>query len=409
MLNQIKNLGIGLFLAQIISVVNQILIGRLYKPDDLGSYQLAIQVSALFALIYFLRREYFIVEIKNKISAYYLLITTINKRKYILLFSSVLAIIYSITFDSDIDFQIVLFAILIGVLLSYNVAFQQILEMKGEFLKSGFTETIQKISFLILLILLHFSNEKFLNPILVSFSLALLIRNFFSRYQLKLIFLKTNINRFGNHVYQKYSKQIEKGKTLSKNNFIGIVSGLGPSLYISSTYGLEKLGLFSMSITLLSLPSTIISNSVSNVLYQNLSTSYGLTKKTRNSIILTLLILSLLFLLLYPFGKPLIIDILLGEKWTESIDVIFLLIPAMMSSFISKPFERTCYLFEKKKWHIISILIKSLLVVFSITLSFFLNYDFLQFIKLYSAFLMIHYCTDLAYNFRLLVLHEIKN
>ena len=86
MIDSIKNIGLGLLVAQLFSFFNQLIIARFYSPEELGIYSFSIQLAVLFSLIYFIRREYFIVEIKRKsLSLLYL-----NKTTYLRFFKVII-------------------------------------------------------------------------------------------------------------------------------------------------------------------------------------------------------------------------------------------------------------------------------------------------------------------------------
>ncbi len=405
MIRNIKNLGIGLLIAQLVSIIIQLVIARNYSPKNLGEYSLTMQIGTIFSIIFFLRREYFIVEIKHKILALFYINQSVITGLKRLLPSLILAIIINLFFKK-VTIDILLFSISFGILLSYNISLQQILNMQNRFLKSGISEVINKVIYLLaLLICANFSRFNF-NYISLSFLIALVGRMIYSLYEQKHFPFKKRIKKNSELFKQQLNGLTLKGKTLSKNNAIASISGLLPMLYVMNIYSSEDLGYFTMSETLLSLPITIIGNSISQVLYKYISDNVNLVNtKEINKILLLLILSSLCFLVLYPFGSFLIITIL-GNKWENCINVLYILIPNYIISYISKPFERNCYIFGKPNWHIISAVIKLSFILIAIFISIILQLSFMYYLSIFSLLTGLHYLIDFTYNYKLIYVNK---
>lgn len=404
MIKQIKSLGLGLLIAQSFSVLNQFVIARLYSPETLGEYTLTIQIAVVVSILFFFRREYFIVEIKRKALALHYInnsfISGIKRVAFAFFFVFLVNLIVNyFTYD------VLIFSIFFGITITYSVSLQQIFNMKTAFFTSGLTEAVQKSTYFIALIFFSFfaSNLKSINFISLSFLLAVLVRIIYSISRLDAFQIPRVLKRKKKH-YFDFQEQTSKGIVLSKNNAIAALTGILPTLFIIEFFSAENLGYFTMAITLLSLPTSLIGNSVSQVLYEHLSTHINNRNlKEINRVLVLLVITSLFFLILYFFGELLVIDIALGEKWRSSLKMIYILIPSFMISYVSKPFERSCYLFGKPKWHIISAFLKLLFISFAIVLSYISNADFYYYVKSYCIAISIHYCIDFTYNYYLIV------
>ncbi len=399
MIKSIKNIGVGLFFAQVLSIVIQLLIAKYYSPESLGEFSFTLQISAIFSIIFFLRREYFVVEINHRNFALAYINLSVLKGLIRLLPVIVFALLINVAFDK-VTYGTILFGIAFGMLLSYNISLQQILNMQGRFFKSGLTEVIFKIIYLLALLFFIKIVKININYISLSFLIALIGRMIYSlklnnHYPFKRLF--NNIT-----LYKKFDSITFKGVILSKNNAISAVSGLAPMLYIMYTFQVADLGYFTMAETLLSLPITIIGNSISQVIYKYLSdNSQNIVKKDIYKILFILMSTSLCFLIVYPFGEVVILAVL-GVKWSSSISVLFILIPNYMISYISKPFERNCYILGKPNWHIISALIKLFLILFSIVCSFYFHFSFYKYLIFFSIFTSLHYIIDFVFNFKLI-------
>lgn len=403
MLKNIKKIGIGLLIAQFFGIINQLLIGRLFNPEYLGVYNLAIQISAISSLLLFFRREYFIVEIKNKIQAFYYINYSllIGLKRLIPIFLLVCLINYNIKF---LETEILFFGLSFGVLLCYSTSLQQVFNMKQAFIKSGLTEAIQKFSFSLLLLLFSFLSKynTYVNFISLSFVIAVSIRIIYSLYFLG----ELRIPKYRNRIkyYSNFKHITTKGIILSKNNGIAVLTGVIPTLFIAKYYSTEDLGNFVMAVTLLSLPTSLIGNAVSQVLFEHLSAyKEKFHFEEIKKILAILSFTSFAFLILYFFGEELIIDITLGEKWRDSLSYIYILIPSFMLSYISKPFDRSCYYLGKPNWPIISAVIKLSLILISIIICIFFNYDFMFYVKLYCLATSAYYLIDFLYNYNLII------
>lgn len=405
MIKNIKKIGVGLLIAQIVSIFIQLVIGRFYSPKELGEYSLAMQIGTIFSIIFFLRREYFIVEIRFKALALtYINSSFLNGLKR--LFPVFFLVVFINFVYKKVEIDIFFFSFIFGVLLSYNISLQQILNMQNKFFKSGMSEVIHKLVYFFSLILLSQFTIFNFNGICLSFFIALLGRMIYLLYEQNHLPFSNKIRVAPSIFINQFNNITSKGLTLSKNNAIAAISGLIPMLFVMNKYDTADLGFFTMAETLLSLPITIVGNSISQVLYKYICDNVKLINKTEiNKILFILIISSLGFLILYPFGKYIIVFIL-GDKWGKSIFLIYILVPNYMINYISKPFERNCYILGKPNWHVISALIKLLLVIISIIISMIFNLLFLDYILIFSLLTSLHYLIDFIYNYKLIYVNQ---
>jgi O-antigen/teichoic acid export membrane protein len=405
LIKNIKKIGVGLLIAQIVSIFIQLVIGRFYSPKELGEYSLAMQIGTIFSIIFFLRREYFIVEIRFKALALtYINSSFLNGLKR--LFPVFFLVVFINFVYKKVEIDIFFFSFIFGVLLSYNISLQQILNMQNKFFKSGMSEVIHKLVYFFSLILLSQFTIFNFNGICLSFFIALLGRMIYLLYEQNHLPFSNKIRVAPSIFINQFNNITSKGLTLSKNNAIAAISGLIPMLFVMNKYDTADLGFFTMAETLLSLPITIVGNSISQVLYKYICDNVKLINKTEiNKILFILIISSLGFLILYPFGKYIIVFIL-GDKWGKSIFLIYILVPNYMINYISKPFERNCYILGKPNWHVISALIKLLLVIISIIISMIFNLLFLDYILIFSLLTSLHYLIDFIYNYKLIYVNQ---
>ena len=232
MIKQIKSLGLGLLIAQSFSVLNQFVIARLYSPETLGEYTLTIQIAVVVSILFFFRREYFIVEIKRKALALHYInnsfISGIKRVAFAFFFVFLVNLIVNyFTYD------VLIFSIFFGITITYSVSLQQIFNMKTAFFTSGLTEAVQKSTYFIALIFFSFfaSNLKSINFISLSFLLAVLVRIIYSISRLDAFQIPRVLKRKKKH-YFDFQEQTSKGIVLSKNNAIAALTGILPLLII---------------------------------------------------------------------------------------------------------------------------------------------------------------------------------
>lgn len=401
MLKSVTALSASLIIAQVISILNQLIIGRYYSPDLLGAYSIAIQIGSFFSIFLFLRSEYFVVEIeKSKVAKYFMNYTFVTRLPYgLLAVVGVLAanLIYPFsTYDS------IVFAVAFGVLTSYNTGLQQILFKQRRYFQSGLTEVVQKSFYGALLIAFYLLEFNLINEIMLAFFIAIGLRYAYTHFKLK-SGLKVVLAKKEGLLKNSWGL-LEKGKTLSKNNVVSALATLIPTVYITKEFSLADLGLFSMAVTILSMPTTLVGNAVSNVLYERLSSkdSHSIGRKQILGLLFFLVLSSAAFLLILPFGRP-IVGYLFDQTWADSVRFAQYLLPAMMISYISKPFERMCYIYNRASWHFTTIKIRLVLALLAIVIFHFspLN-TVIEYIILHSIGQLVHYMIDLSYNLRIL-------
>lgn len=125
-----------------------------------------------------------------------------------------------------------------------------------------------------------------------------------------------------------------------------------PIWLLSFYYGKAEVGLFSMAMTLFSVPINIISTSVSDVYRQHATQEYKATGQCLASFDKIMLVLSAmgvgLFLVLEWF-LPQLTSLFLGQRWYEAGQYAQLLAPAMVLMFVSNSLSGMFYVAERQR------------------------------------------------------------
>ena len=169
-----------------------------------------------------------------------------------------------------------------------------------------------------------------------------------------------------------------------------LLNSLGPNIVvfiIAASYGKFYLGLYDVAFRLTRKPLEIFSNSISQVLYQKISSSIN-KKLSIKFFVFKLasyifILLTPLFIILWTFAHE-IIYFLLGSDWVESTDVVRILIPYLFSGVFLSLFGPIHIILGKQKLFFNMSFIFNLVII-GLLLFFGNNYSFKGFLILFSS------------------------
>jgi O-antigen/teichoic acid export membrane protein len=125
-----------------------------------------------------------------------------------------------------------------------------------------------------------------------------------------------------------------------------------PVFIISSFFGQEILGFYSLAYRVLSVPSAFIGNSVGQVFFKQLSDRYNAEKLIRNFLYKTWGVLFLITiiptLILILWAEP-IFAFVFGDQWITAGTIAMIMAPLLAIDFISAPTGKTLVVLEKQK------------------------------------------------------------
>lgn len=136
------------------------------------------------------------------------------------------------------------------------------------------------------------------------------------------------------------------------HTFINMVSGNLPILLLSGYFGMAEIGLFSMGITIGFRPINLLSNSLDQVISQNMAERINKKEPIWTSLIQSikkiLLIVTPLFILAF-FLSPLVLRYFLGERWEQSALYIQIMIPWLIISLFTASLSSIPPIFGKQR------------------------------------------------------------
>jgi O-antigen/teichoic acid export membrane protein len=399
----------GTIAAQLISILLQPIIRRLYPAEAFGTYSVYMSLIGIIAVISTLRYDDAIVlPAKEKDSANLVVLSQI----YNLLVSVALFLIFLlfgkpilkfISLPSGFSVSI-LFLIPAGVfLINMYQAFNYWLIRKKKYTNVSVNKTIRRGSEGIAQISLALVR----NPKGLIFSdiigqaanvIATLVQSVKNGFSFKLISLSKL-----KYVSGKYS-------VFPLYNLIPALmsacSFLLPPVFINKFYSAQNAGYFDTSKFVLAIPLALVATSISNVLLQRIAEKFNAGKsfmgdlKPLFSIVLAICLIEVVAIVL--FG-PVLFRIVFGREWEISGVISRIMVWSFVLNFIVSSFSCIFYSMRKIK-------VYSLWQIFYflgiISLLFFRNMDFFSFLKIYVMIEVTCYLLLSFIMFRLVMSYE---
>lgn len=339
-MTNIMVLTFGSLIAQLVNFICQPIVTRLYTVESFGIQSIILSVVSILLPISTLQYHMGIIisksdEEANEVSALSF---------YLIMFISMLTFVGLIIFNkvnpsffADTGLWIyasvpILFVSgIIQVVDSYNNRFGQYKLMATVSLRRAIASNIARIFF----------------GILKLGSSGLIISQFISLIfgiKKQANYIIKNINDIFNTSFQKMKLIAIKYKAQPMYSMPGLfVANYSYSIlpiFVTTLYGIEEVGFFSLSVMLLGTPLTLISNNVAKVFLKESSEEINKTgnfKHTFNKFSILLIIISFIgFTILWIISEPLF-SILYGEKWLRSGIFVKVFIPLYASRFVVTP------------------------------------------------------------------------
>lgn len=166
-----------------------------------------------------------------------------------------------------------------------------------------------------------------------------------------------------------------------------------PILLIASKYGQASLGQFTMAQTILLLPASLISTSVSQVFLTKANESYKennlpayLTKVVTKLFAISVF-LALTMFILAPFSPY-----VLGDEWTDITHLIRILLPLFVGQIAISSVSMAFLVTEKNSNELLGQIIQFLMRSLPLFVAIYLNFDFNYSILAYSIGTLLGYC-----------------
>ena len=393
--------GSGNSFAQLISILILPIISRIYSPDDFGIFNLFTQVTALMGILVTFRLEYFLLLNKsnNEISSFL---------KIIFKFSFLLTLIYSVlffffndklTFFSEDIKQTTYFILcpLAGLVFSYSILAQQLIQRGKDFKTSGISEIINKM----------FYGITALTGLLYKNVIFLLMATIIGPFTKSIFLLKKSNqailkNSFSTNTISKINNEIIKNSiSFSSSSIIQFFIGILPVLYITKYFSIATLGHFALVISCLYLPTSLLGNALGQVYFQR-STDLFHNGKSFLSIWIktfkTVILIGIPTYVIVYFISPFLFPLVFGNEWVDAGIYARIFSIASLFTFISTPMDRTSFILNKNWypvcWNLLSLLTVCLVLFYSINNEL----KFLEFLSIYIFQISLMYLIDLFSN-----------
>jgi O-antigen/teichoic acid export membrane protein len=386
----------GTTVAQAIPIAISPILTRIYSPEDFGVFALFMALTAIFGSIANGRYELAIMLPKKDEDAINIFALGFIITCVISLVLFILVILfndYFTTLLANEEIRIWLYFVpltvfligLFNILKFFNTRKKQYKDLaKATILKSIVLAIIQlSIGFIKQgasglisgqIISQFFANTKLLQNIIKDKVLISKIS------KVKIIALAKRYKNF-----PKYSMWAILANSLSQNL---------TSILISSFYSVATLGFYSLVQRILGMPSSLIGSSIGQVFFQEATKEKqktGCAVNSFNSTVKKLVMIGLPAFLVLFFIVEDLFAFVFGEEWRIAGTYATILIPLFFIRFVVSTVSITNSIFEKQKISLIWQLSLLFFSILSIYLSNKMNFEFLNFLYLFTFITFIHY------------------
>lgn len=375
-------------LGQIILIITTPIVSRIYSPTEFGEFTLFSNIAMILIPIINARYDLLIINAKNQHKANVLSQISFIISVIIILIIVPIAIIFSIIYP---QYMLIMFFIIITlILVSFTNIFTNYLNRERNYKVISIINILRSGSMTILQIILgvlHFG------------SLGLIIGFAFSYV--------AGIG-FGYQIFKKHfyiitdKKEIREEFLEHKNQLIYstpsiLINSLSFSIvifFLGILYTNEEVGIYGMTIRILGVPVTIISLGLSKIFMQRANDYYLKYGSFRNLLVKfsgALIILSIALYFPFYLLSETVVNLILGSQWLGTITVMQLIIPLFAVRLIVSTVSLSIIVIKKQQ---IELMLQSSFLIGTIItfyISKFANLEFMQFVELNTAVLIIAY------------------
>jgi O-antigen/teichoic acid export membrane protein len=213
----------------------------------------------------------------------------------------------------------------------------------------------------------------------------------------------------------KFPKMLAMAKRYSKfpkmnipATFFSLGSSEMPGILIAPIFNTATLGLYSFGYRMLSLPSSFIGLSISQVFMQSANDEFqktGKCIKIFNSVLKKMLLIGIPFFGILAFVAEPVFGFVFGKEWAIAGYYAQLLTPFLFFRFVVGSLSSLLYVFEKHTILLILQIVMFIITIISFLLSYLLKLEFDIFLIIFSSSLSLYY---LVYLFLLWLIAQKK-
>ncbi len=395
--------GSGNLFAQIVGILLLPILTRLYSPNSFGLLSQFSNLVAFLTILITFRLEYFVLVPKKVKSSVNLFLEIIKLGFFLTLFFTALfvSIFYFdfLNLSNHLPNFSFVFVPIAAYFISISIASQQILQKMELYKISSFSESVNKSIFFLFGLILFKVDYKISGLILATL-LGYLGRNFFLIYSIKI--LKFRFFKFGNFFFKNILTFKKEALSFSVSNLIQTLTGFIPIIFISDFYGLSILGQWSLAISVVYLPSSVIGSAIGQVFYQkanqlkNDGLSFDSLWLETVKVLILICIPTYIFVAIF---SPFLFPFVFGSKWQDSGIYASILSISIGLSMLSTPFDRTCFIVNKLKYPYVINTVRLFFSVLVVLVSISLKFSFVHFLVFQSIVMASLYSIDLYMSF----------
>lgn len=338
----------GNTLAQALGVISIPILSRLYSPADFGTLNIFLHAVSFMTILITWRYEYLIVLPKEESASLSLFSFVVSLGLTVTVLTTPLLLSKSIYISGLIGNKALadwlVLAPLTALLTSLSVGVQQRVQRKKNYRHSGLSEVANKFGYFGSGVI----GSLFL-PNIIGLMAATAIGMMSKIAWLLAVLLCSKKEYLITTNYAQVWSVVREYARLSSSwvvshLMLAITGGL-PALFIMKAYGDETLGQFSLVVSTLYLPSSIIGNAIGQVYYQRAAYlhSHGepfdlLWNETAKSLIIIGLPVFTIVACLAPFAYPFVF----GSQWEAAGQYAVIISFSSAFAFITAPMDRTC-------------------------------------------------------------------
>jgi len=397
----------GTTIAQAIPIAISPILTRIYSPEDFGVFALYISVASIISVVATGGYEHAIMLPKKDEDALNIVVLSISI-SFLVSFISFLIVFF---FNTQLTmllgnptiaswlYFIPITVLLTGVYQSFNYWNNREKEYKilamNRVIQSGATATTN-----LGMGLSGFgASGLILGGVLGQGVSAIVLA--ITTFKNKNIFLK-NVKKIKIIVLAKKYIDFFKYSTLS--SLLNSLSFNLLSILLSKIFSVTVLGFYSLVYRILTLPSALIGNSISQVYFQESTKQKNIYGNNRVVFMATLKKLTLISVAIYVpmyFYIVMLMTFIFGEEWKISGEIAKILIPLMLVRFVSSILSTTLTTYEKQKSGLLINFLLSFNVIAISFLAYSYNLEYLTFFHIYSTTGAILYIIFIYYYYSL--------
>ena len=394
----------GTTIAQSIPIAISPILTRIYTPEDFGVFALYMSIASIVSVVATGGYEHAIMLPKKDSDSLHLVVLSLLMTFFISLFILLIVFIFNKNITDFLGNQeiaswlyFVPFTVLLtGIYQSFNYWNNR----KKKYKILAFSKVTQSSTTAVSNLGMALSNLG---------GLALIFGTLFGQITSTIVLVQ-NARPFNlNKIYKMkllalFYKYIDFFKYSTFSSILNSLSFNLFSILLSKLFSSSILGFYHLVYRILTLPSTLIGSSISQVYFEESTRQkklYGNNEKIFIETLKRLCVISLLiYLPMYFYIEDLMIFVF-GEKWKISGEIAKILIPLMFTRFISSILSSTLTTYEKQKTGLFINFTLALNVFVLVSLSYIYHLNYVSFFYFYMIVATMLYTIFLFYYYKL--------